>query len=72
MFDKMRKCLDDFENIVKNRGVVLTRAAEDNLKYFYLNFANAMLHECPDVEKVGRVIVVEHGLFDDIKFKLEK
>lgn len=72
MFDKMRKCLDDFENIVKNRDVVLTRTEEDIMKYFYLNFANAMLHECPDVEKVGRVIVVEHGLFDDIKFKFQK
>lgn len=71
MFNRMRKCLDDFENAVK-RGCSFTREEVDSMKYFYINFANAMLHECPDVEKVGRVIVVEHGLFDDIKFKLEK
>lgn len=76
MFDKMRKCLDDFEKTIKKGFVALTREDaredEDSIKYFYLNFANAMLHECPDVDKVGRVIVVEHGLFDDIEFKFKK
>ena len=69
MFDKMRKCLDDFENTLKKDEAKLTKEEEDSLIYFHLDFAKAMLSECPDVDKVGRIIVVEHGLFDDIKFK---
>ena len=72
MFDKMRKCLDDFENVIKDDIAEFTTQGKDIIDYFYLNFANAMLHECPYVDKVGRVIVVEHGLFDDIEFKFKK
>ena len=70
MFEKMRKCLDEFEELAKKP--TMTREEENELVYFYLNFAKAMLSECPDADKVGRVIVVEHGLFDDIKFKFGK
>ena len=70
MFEKMRKCLDDFEETVKENE--LTRDEEESLIYFYLNFAKAMLSECPDASKVARVIMVEHGLFDDIKIKFGK
>ncbi len=70
MFDKMRKCLDDFEETIKKNE--LTRDEDESLIYFYLNFAKAMLYECPDVDKIGRIIVVEHGLFDDIKIKFGK
>ena len=70
MFDKMRKCLDDFEETIK-KGV-LTEEEEDYIAYFYLHFAKAMLSECPNVSKVGRVITIEHGLFDDVKIKFGK
>lgn len=70
MFEKMRKCLDDFEETVKKNE--LTRDEDESLIYFYLNFAKAMLSECPDANKVARVIMVEHGLFDDIKIKFGK
>jgi len=70
MFNRMRKCLDDFETNVKK--IVLTEEEADYIDYFYLNFAKAMLQECPEVSKVARVIVVEHGLFDDVKIKFGK
>lgn len=70
MFEKMRKCLDDFEEIAKKNE--LTRDEDESLIYFYINFAKAMLSECPDAHKVARVIMVEHGLFDDIKIKFGK
>lgn len=70
MFEKMRKCLDEFEELVKKD--TFTREEGNKLDYFYLNFAKAMLSECPDADKIGRVIVVEKGLFDDIKFKFGK
>mgnify|MGYP003398799904 CR=1 FL=1 len=66
MFEQMRKCLDDFEETVK-KGVV-TKEDEDKVLYFHLRFAETMLKECPDVDKIGRFIVVEKGLFDDVKF----
>lgn len=69
MFDKMRKCLDDYEATTKKNDNEWTKEDEYNVIYFYLNFAKAMLFECPDVDKVGRVIVVDKGLFEDIKFK---
>ena len=69
MFEKMRKCLDDFENTLKKNENELTKEEEDNIIYFYLNFAKAMLSECPDVDMIGRIIVAKHGLLDDIKFK---
>lgn len=70
MFEKMRKFLDDFENVVKRD--VITKDEEEDIVFFYLNFAKAMLSECPDVHKIARVIMVEHGLFDDIKVKFGK
>ena len=70
MFERMRKCLDNFEEIVKKNN--LTRDEENALLYFYIDFAKAMLVECPDVDKVAKVISVEHGMFDDIKIKFKK
>lgn len=70
MFNRMRECLDNFEK--NSKKIVLTEEEADYIDYFYLNFANAMLHECPEVSKVARVIVVEHGLFDDVNIKFGK
>lgn len=70
MFEKMRKCLDNFEQVVEKNE--LTKDESEDIIYFYLNFAKAMLSECPDVDKVGRVIVIEHGLFDDVKIRFGK
>ena len=72
MFDKMRKCLDDFEAALKKNESELTREDEENLCYFHLRFAEAMLKECPEVDKVGRFIVVEKGLLDDVKIRFGK
>lgn len=70
MFEKMRKCLDEFEEAIKNN--VTTEEDVDKVEYFELNFAKAMLSECPNVDKVGRIIVVEKGLLDDVKIKFGK
>lgn len=70
MFDKMRKCLDNFEETVKKNE--LTKEDENNIHYFYLDFAKAMLSECIDVDKVARAILVEYGLFEDINVKFGK
>ena len=72
MFKKMRKCLDDFESNFNKSELTMTKEEESDMWYFYLNFAKAMLLECPDVEKVARIILVEKGLFDDIKIKFGK
>ena len=72
MFEKMRKCMDDFEAAIRKNENELTKEEEDNLIYFHLNFAKAMLSECPEVDKVGRFIVVEKGLFDDVKIRFGK
>ena len=69
MFEKMRKCLDDFEAALRKNEKELTREDDDNLRYFHLRLAEAMLKECPEVDKVGRFIVVEKGLFDDMKIR---
>ena len=70
MFNKMRKCLDDFETAAKS--LEFSREYDEHMRCFYLDFAKAMLLECPDAEKVARVILVEYGLFDDIKLRFEK
>ena len=70
MFDKMRKCLDDFEATVKKNELI--KEEESNIRYFYLDFAKAMLSECIDVDKVARAILVEYGLFEDINVKFGK
>lgn len=72
MFDKMRKCLDDFEAAFKKNENELTREERENIWYFHLHLAEAMLKECPEVDKVGRFIVVEKGLFDDMKIRFGK
>ena len=72
MFEKMRKCLNDFEETLKKDETKLTKEEEDSLIYFYLDFAKAMLSECPEVDKVGRIIVVDKGLFDDMKIRFGK
>ena len=69
MFNRMRKCLDNFE---KFSCGYYTAEAKEYLSCFYLDLAKAMLLECPDADKVAKVILVEYGLFDDIKFRLEK
>lgn len=63
MFEKMRKCLDNFEEAVNKKGD-LTKEEKDVIFYFYLDFAKAMLSECPEVTKVGRAIMIEHNLVD--------
>lgn len=69
MFDKMRKCMNDFETALNKSDNEQTREDKENIWYFYLHFAEAMLEDCPEVDKVGRVIVVDRGLFDDIKIR---
>lgn len=70
IFNKMRKCLDGFEAAVTSKE--FTREDDECMRYFYLDLAKAMLLECPDVEKVARVILTEYGLFDDVKLRFEK
>lgn len=72
MFEKMRKCLDDFEANFNKNDNEMTREDKDNMWYFYLDFAKAMLLEFPEREKVAKIILVEHGLFDDIRVKFGK
>lgn len=72
MFDKMRKCLDDFEASFKKNDNEMTKEERENMWYFYLDFARAMLIDFPEVEKVARIILVEKGLFDDVKIKFSK
>jgi hypothetical protein len=70
MFDKMRKCLNDFEASFNKSE--LTKEEEADMCLFYLNFAKAMLLECPEVEKVAKNILVEKGLFNDMKIRFCK
>lgn len=72
MFEKMRKCLDTFEENFQKNDKEMTKENRENMWYFYLDFAKAMLIDFPEVEKVARIILVEKGLFDDVKIKFSK
>lgn len=72
MFEKMRKCLDTFEENFQKNDKEMTKEDRENMWYFYLDFAKAMLIDFPEVEKVARIILVEKGLFDDVKIKFSK
>lgn len=72
MFEKMRKCLDTFEENFQKNDKEMTKEDKENMWYFYFDFAKAMLIDFPEVEKVARIILVEKGLFDDVKIKFSK
>ena len=71
------KDLHDFDDVAENYDLYLevmhhTEGNFEGLLDFYLDFARAMLIEFPEVEKVARIILVEKGLFDDVKIKFSK
>lgn len=61
MFERIRKCLDDFENAVSKfeKAEKLTEEEWIILDYFYLNMAKAMSLECPSVKKIAKIILLE-------------
>ena len=64
MFTKMRQCLNDFTiTYCKLIGPIneFTEEDQQKLNYFYLDFAKAMIQECPDADKIAKVIMIEMG-----------
>lgn len=72
MFEKIRKCLDDFENMAyKNEGE-LTREDKDTYEYFNLRFAEAIMSECWRSENIAMIILSEKCLLNEVKVKFER
>lgn len=60
MFNRVRKCLDDFETKF-NKGE-LTKEEQKDMWFFYIDFAKAALIEIPEADKVAKIILIEHNL----------
>ena len=70
MFDNIRRCLDDFENVIK-RGFL----DDEELKivdYFEFNLVQALIKDGDiDDEKVAKFIFAIKNLSNEIKIKIE-
>lgn len=65
MFKKIRKCLDDYENVCKNilntHNYSIKEDEEIILDYFNLHLAEALLEDYGDSETVAKIILVSKG-----------
>ena len=71
MFKKIRKCLDDFEQMSYKKEDELTREDEDIYEYFNLHLAEAIMSECWRSEDIAMIILSENHLINKatVKFK---
>ena len=75
MFDNIRKCLDDFANVIKGKNAARGFLNDDEqyiVDYCQCNFAQALIKdEYIDSEKVAKFIFVIKNLSNEIKIKIE-
>ena len=70
MFNKIRKCLDEFENCVlfesKETDEIKTKNIFD---YFDLHLAEALMSDLDNSDRVAKIILASKGLSSEIKIK---
>lgn len=75
MFEKIRKCLDEYEDISCNRDIFnLSKEEIDAVQYFELHFAKALMQEdqrCLNSEKIAKIILATKGLSNEISIKVD-
>lgn len=64
MFKKIRKCLDDCENVFLKleKGDKLTIEEEIILDYFNLHLAEALMQDWGDSEKIAKIILANKDM----------
>lgn len=75
MFDNIRKCLDDFKNVIHGKNAARGFLNDDEqyiVDYFEFNLAQALIKdEYIDSEKVAKFIFTIKNLSNEIKIKIE-
>ena len=75
MFENIRKCLDEYEDINCNRDIFnLSEEEIDTIKYFELHLAKVLMKEDKrhlDSEKVAKIILATKGLSNEVSIKVE-
>lgn len=77
MFEDVKKCLDEYENIINELNgcsfhYELSKEKEDYLDYFELHLAKAIMTDrFINAEKVAKIILAAKGLSNEIKVKVE-
>lgn len=70
MFNKIRKCLDEFENHIlfesKETDEIKTKNIFD---YFDLHLAEALMSDLGNSDRVAKIILASKGLSSEIKIK---
>lgn len=71
MFKNIRRCLDEFENVVNkvDNGESITREEDDTVWYMNLRLAEALLKDWCDAERVATMILTEKGIPERLEFK---
>lgn len=58
MFDKIKKCLDEFESAVEKIDSEFTNEDKNTVEYFDLHLAEAIIEdECCDSKKIAKIIL---------------
>lgn len=75
MFDNIRKCLDDFKNVINGKNAARGFLNDDEqyiVDYFEFNLAQALIKDdYIDSEKVAKFIFTIKNLSNEIKIKIE-
>lgn len=75
MFDNIRKCLADFENVINGKNAMRGFFDDEELKiidYFEFNLVQALIKDRDvDDEKVAKFIFAIKNLSNEIKIKIE-
>ena len=71
MFENIRNNLDEFERIcTKARKESLTGEEKEFLDYFEMTFAESMMKEIWNPDKIAKIILANKDMLDDIKIKI--
>lgn len=74
MFENIRKCLDDYEQLIntaKSANRELTEEEKDFAFYFNMNFSKAIMQDYYESDIVAKIILADKNMLGDIKVKVE-
>ena len=74
MFDEIRKCLDEYEEVHKKIGYPLTKEEIDAIQFFDLHIAEAIMKNKnfkDQGEQIAKIILAYLGVSNEIKIKIE-
>lgn len=70
MFNRIRKCLDEFENHFLNECNETDKIKTQNVfDYFDLHLAEALMSDLSNSDRVAKIILASKGLSSEIKIK---